>query len=318
MMPPMKLREMFQKKFDKNFMIEDNWFWLSCNPNAIQLLEQNLDKVNWRGLSHNPNAVHILRENIRKIYWPALCDNPGAISIIEEYPLETLWDSLSRNPNAIHIIEEELDRIASIPIYNYYHETEIDDYVSHNTRTCIDWEGLSINPNALHLLKKNMDKVDYILLLMSNPNPKALDFFLENMERLMPYGYDKTIESIAHMLSSNVCPKAMEILEEYPNEIVWFYLSANPSAIHILEKNLDKIVWSSLSKNPNAIHLLEKYPEKINWVLVWDNPAIFTYDYDAIIRNRPWRDEFYFWVHHPDRISRHVDWGLTDELLIHL
>ena len=28
---------------------------LSCNPNAIHLLENNQDKINWYGLSSNPS-----------------------------------------------------------------------------------------------------------------------------------------------------------------------------------------------------------------------------------------------------------------------
>ena len=30
------------------------WMWLSKNPNAIQLLEQNIDKICWGWLSENP------------------------------------------------------------------------------------------------------------------------------------------------------------------------------------------------------------------------------------------------------------------------
>ena len=40
------------------------------------------------------------------------------------------------------------------------------------------------------------------------------------------------------------------------------------------------------------------------------------YDYDAMINGRPWREEFYFWVYHPAQLSKHVEWGLLDELLI--
>ena len=35
---------------------------LSINPNAIPILEKNLDKVNWFRLSGNPNAIHILEK----------------------------------------------------------------------------------------------------------------------------------------------------------------------------------------------------------------------------------------------------------------
>jgi hypothetical protein len=40
---------------------------LSSNPNAIQYLEQNPEKINWFKLSSNPNAIHILEKNPDKI-----------------------------------------------------------------------------------------------------------------------------------------------------------------------------------------------------------------------------------------------------------
>ena len=46
-----------------------NWIWLSENPNAINLLEQNLDKIIWQYLSGNPNAIHLLEQNLYKIDW---------------------------------------------------------------------------------------------------------------------------------------------------------------------------------------------------------------------------------------------------------
>jgi hypothetical protein len=41
--------------------------FLSENPNAIQLLEQNPDKINWEYLSNNPNAIHYLEQNPDKL-----------------------------------------------------------------------------------------------------------------------------------------------------------------------------------------------------------------------------------------------------------
>ncbi len=37
-----------------------DWETLSGNPNAIHLLEQNLDKVSWYWLCYNPNANHLI------------------------------------------------------------------------------------------------------------------------------------------------------------------------------------------------------------------------------------------------------------------
>ena len=36
-----------------------NWKWLSSNPAAIHLLEQNQNKIYWLFLSHNPSAIHL-------------------------------------------------------------------------------------------------------------------------------------------------------------------------------------------------------------------------------------------------------------------
>jgi hypothetical protein len=44
-----------------------DWKMLSRNPNAISILEKNLDKVNWEILSSNPNAIHILEKNLDKV-----------------------------------------------------------------------------------------------------------------------------------------------------------------------------------------------------------------------------------------------------------
>ena len=53
------------------------WDYLSSNPNAIRILEKNLDKVNWHWLSQNPNAIHILEKNIDKVGWYSLSGNPN-------------------------------------------------------------------------------------------------------------------------------------------------------------------------------------------------------------------------------------------------
>ncbi len=59
---------------------DDNFWWvLSANPNAIPLLEKNMNKINWNSLSNNENAVHLLENNYTKICWAMLSQNPNAI-----------------------------------------------------------------------------------------------------------------------------------------------------------------------------------------------------------------------------------------------
>jgi len=42
---------------------------LSRNPNAIDLLKANPDKIHWSYLSSNPNAIDLLRDAQHKIDW---------------------------------------------------------------------------------------------------------------------------------------------------------------------------------------------------------------------------------------------------------
>ena len=80
---------------------------LSKNPNAIQLLEQNLDKINWSKLSMNPNAIHLLEQNPDKICWSWVLTNP---SIFE-------YDYLSMKKNMCKL-KQELVEVVMNPI-NY-------------------------------------------------------------------------------------------------------------------------------------------------------------------------------------------------------
>jgi hypothetical protein len=79
---------------------------LSSNPNAIHILEQNLDKIFWNRLSLNPNAIHLLEQNIDKIDWSWLSVNPNAIHLLEQNIDKIDWSWLSVNPNAIHLLSK--------------------------------------------------------------------------------------------------------------------------------------------------------------------------------------------------------------------
>ncbi len=72
---------------------------LSSNPNAIELLKENKEKINWCYLSLNPNAIEILKENKNKIYWELLSNNPNAIELLKENQNKIDWWYFSRNPN---------------------------------------------------------------------------------------------------------------------------------------------------------------------------------------------------------------------------
>jgi hypothetical protein len=52
-------------------------YTLSINPNAIELLTNNQDKIVWDNLCLNPNAIDLLKENEDKINWYNLSQNPS-------------------------------------------------------------------------------------------------------------------------------------------------------------------------------------------------------------------------------------------------
>ena len=51
--------------------------WLSGNPNAIDILKTNLEKIDWLELSCNPNAMDMIKANPNKINWKWLSKNPS-------------------------------------------------------------------------------------------------------------------------------------------------------------------------------------------------------------------------------------------------
>ncbi len=76
-----------------------DWQQLSSNPNAIDLLEKNQDKIYWFMLLQNPNAIHLLEKNKNKINWNYLSLNPNAIDLLEKNQDKINWDFLSENPS---------------------------------------------------------------------------------------------------------------------------------------------------------------------------------------------------------------------------
>ena len=133
------------------------------NPNAIHILENNLDKVDWDMLSSNPNAIHIIENNLDKVDWYALSMNTNAIHILEKNLDKVKWNWLSRNPNAIHILENNLDKV--------------------------DWDLLSRNPNIFEYdykeIKDTMYAKDgFVEELMINR------FHPNNMSKWHSWGFD--------------------------------------------------------------------------------------------------------------------------------
>ena len=252
------------------------WYYLSGNPNAIELLEKNLDKVDWRALSSNPNAIDLLEKNLEKVNWDILSySNSNAISLLEKNLNKVDWSMLSANPNAIHFLEQNLDKV--------------------------DWYWLSGNPNAIHLLEQNLDKVDWNSILFRNPN--AIHLLEQNLDKVN-----------WSMLSSN--PNAIPILEKNLSHINWNKLSSNPNAIHILEQNLDRVDWYSLLKctinvNVNILSIIHKGYDLMTLhhkIHMLANPNIFILDIEKMrTQCKPFCEELCKYVFSPRRVMRSIE-----------
>ena len=193
-----------------------DWKFLSINPNAIDLLKENPDKIiYWRELSGNPNAIDLLKENYDNIYWEFLSENPNAIELLRENIKNIDWWKLSGNPNAIELLKENQDNI--------------------------NWKLLSFNPNAIELLKENQDNINWVNLSL---NPNAIELLKENQE-LIKWGLLSTNPNAIELLKENQelidwnrlseNPNAIKLLKSNPTKINWKVLSKNPA---IFNENL--------------------------------------------------------------------------------
>ena len=293
--------------------LDIKWLSINSSPNLIPYLETNPDLIDWYMLSTNSVAIELLKKNKNCIHWSNICLNhhPDAIELIRNhhehyinqwtqkhrripYDMMLSWENLSQNPAAIEFLEEyPFNELWSVqeppydpqqddPDYagNVYFETVFPDYK-------IDWLFMSQNANGVKLLKENPEKIMWdwfsnnndkqaIALLRENPdninwywasqNPEAIDLLKSNPDKI-----------VWPQLSKN--PNAIEILKANLEKIDWTYLSANPNAIELLEDNLDKIDWRWLCKNTNASYLLEihieKVYDKLDWQWLSANPCIF-------------------------------------------
>ena len=169
------------------------WNLLSLNPNAIELLKENQDRIDWTYLSTNPKAIELLKANRDEINWTWLSKNPNpkALELLKANPNEIDWDWLSANPAAIELLEANTDKI--------------------------DWLYLSSNPAAMDLLKANRDEIDW-QYLSKNPNPEAIELLKANRDEI-DWEY----------LSENTNPAAIELLKKNQDKIDWDTLSQNPA-----------------------------------------------------------------------------------------
>ena len=100
-----------------------HYYYLSLNPNAIDLLIQNQDKINWEWLSRIPNAIDLLKQNKEKINWYNLSKNPNAIDLLE--------------PRIVHFSQAKSEQTR--------------DELREQNKEKVDWNTIWNNPNIFKL-----------------------------------------------------------------------------------------------------------------------------------------------------------------------
>ncbi len=307
-----------------------NWVYLSSNPEAIHLLEKNIDKINWRELSSNPAAIHLLEKNPDKIEWFRLSSNPAAIHLLEKHQDKIVWRELATNtnPDAFILFEKNYSKLMYFDWYNLcknphaislieteWHATKLVDgfykwfcCYSINSTCMIRWFSLCSNthPTAIRILEENPHKIDWSSL---SSNPAAIRLLEDNPEKI-----DWSF------LSVNPHPIAINLLEQEirtnpHNRISTNLLSQNPAAIRLLEKYPEYINWFHINENPNpeAMRLIEshwKSHANLQWHILSENPNIFTYDYEEMMRSKMrLHEELIQNMFHPDNIEKFGGWG---------
>jgi hypothetical protein len=264
----------------------------------------NVDKLDWIGLSKNPSpgAIQLLDNQPDKIYWPSLLQNTSpevkyliekyiekhveSISSMKLYESKTNWNLISMNPHSKRILEKYPGNIA--------------------------WNTLSANTSewAMELLEKHPEKIDYDFL-STNKSSWAMEL-LEKHPKNIEWGSlsenpcssaQKILQTYPEKIvwvrmARNKSVWAVQMMEEelYKNPInsqmLWMcYMCMNPYARTLLENHIKKepkfkIHYGCLSQNPSewAVKLLEeeceRNPEKnnIDWYMLVENPCPLAMD----------------------------------------
>jgi hypothetical protein len=173
----------FDKKFKENPDDKEiDWYWLSGNPNAIELIkkkllyEKNQDrkvlkltkKVNWGKLSANLNAIELLEQKLKE----EKASSPE--SFREMYNDDKIsWDELSKNPNAIELLKKYRQKTLGSIFLNKNMDTElITSILADNEKN--GWYIVWTIPKIIRvLLRRFPNEIDY-KQLSQNTSYKAI------------------------------------------------------------------------------------------------------------------------------------------------
>lgn len=193
---------------------------IAMNPNFIDVIEANLDRMDNDALSMNPGAIHILEKYPERINWRFLSSEPLAIRLIEQNLDKVDWETLSNNVAATHILETHLDKVS--------------------------WLDASYNGN-IPLLTKYPDKIDWRELSACNKRAElVVPFARKHLDKLM-WG----------TISGNQI--YIELCRENPDRVDWYMMNENMlgGELLLVQEELDPevIEWQCMVHDPAIFEL---------------------------------------------------------------
>ena len=275
------------------------WDRLSRNPNAGELLMENVESIDWEQFFQNPRADDIFKDLLKDLpdmpsfedinlmdpyAFEELSKNPGGSEILKMCPEMINIDYLALNPKIIEILDGT-------------DVSKIEDTLGgpFNRKDMLDLEWICKNPSqdVVEMLKENKRKINWGDL-SENTNPDAINMILDKIEldnnnaknmfdeNYLYYSTDEEEEYRMNVCWGNIAanPSAGKIIEAYEDEVYWRYASSNtnPNILSVLyRRHRSKIDWRDLSANPSAMEILKENPSNIVWYVLSSNPSAIEY-----------------------------------------
>lgn len=194
----------------------DDLFFLSSNARAVPYLQRHPDLIRWIPLSKNPEALDLLEANPEKIEFMYLSSNsnPRAVALLRNNLERVDWNFLSMNPcnEALDLLLEHPDKI-KYGWLTYNTNPRAIDLLRSQPVEQIHWSGLSGNPcnNALEILAENKTHIDWTLFCLHASTKEQFVFLRANLDRVD-----------WRFLCKNPSDHAVELLKEHPHRIQWW------------------------------------------------------------------------------------------------
>lgn len=277
---------------------------LSRNPHPIA--GEYMEKIDYDLLVHNEAtwAVHRMLEKkdwseLQTKYFSKNANDEAVDKLLSgEIPIDWYSFSANRNPRAVAHMEENLDKISWVVLNGNSSAGRLLSDKNIGRLICSNE-----SDEAMEILDRNPKYID-LYLLVSNPNPKALEIIRKHCFREIE---SSPTSLILNNLAKNTNPDAIKILVENLGNFQWREIWSNPSpaafeliwacyantwkekycrfvspdVVRSIEGRLHfaKGSWAlkELCKNTNpaVLRILKFYPKYIDYDKISANPIIF-------------------------------------------